>query len=77
VKRAVVAIAVFVAATVTAYIAVLFGYGWYADTFLVHDFEGATAMGVAFAIAPAVAVAVGLAAAIWAWVRVARRTAKP
>jgi hypothetical protein len=67
--------AVFVAVTVTAYIAVLFGYGWYADTFLIHDFEGATAMGVA--IAPAVAVAVGLAAAIWAWVRVARRTAKP
>lgn len=73
--RTIIALAVFMAATAITYIVVLFGYGLYADTFHVHDFEGATAMGVAFAIAPAVALIVGLVAAIWAWVRSSKRKA--
>lgn len=63
--RYVLGLLIFAAATVLAWIVVVVGYGTISGALDYHDFEGSTAMGVAFGIAPLVALIVGFTAMIW------------
>jgi hypothetical protein len=55
----------FVGGLVLGYAGILFGWIAYADVTDYFDFEGASAMGVAFGVAPAGGVLCGLVAALW------------
>ena len=63
--RVFLAILLFFAAAVGTWIVVLVGYGIISELIGFHDFEGATAMGVAFTIAPILAVIAATIASIW------------
>jgi hypothetical protein len=63
--RIVLGLLLFVAVTIVTWVLVVAGYDAMEGGLDYHDFEGATAMGVAVGIAPLVALIVGFSAMIW------------
>ncbi len=67
---------VFIAITAATWAVVTFGWLAYAEYFDVLDRDGGHVMAIAFQFAPVVALVVGLLGAIWAGLRVRRRSAR-
>jgi len=67
--RIVLGLLLFAAVTLVTWLIVVAGYDAMAGGLDYHDFEGATAMGVAVGIAPLVALIAGFSAMIWFLIR--------
>ena len=73
--RGLIAIGVFILATILGYLAILFGWIAYTELADVFDREGAMIMGIAFFFAPAGGLLIGLVASIVTFRRMSRRAA--
>jgi hypothetical protein len=63
--RIVLSLLLFAAVTIVTWLVVVAGYGTISGALDYHDFEGATAMGVAMGIAPLISLFAGFASMIW------------